>query len=200
MRLKSKNMIKIAQTQTPVSQIIRSRWSARAFADRPIEPAVMEQLFEAASWAASSMNEQPWMFLFAHRADSARFERFLRCLSAGNQPWAAKAAVLVLSLSRKNFTRDGQPNRHHLFDTGAAVTTMLLEAIQNDIYGHIMGGFDMEKTINEFGVDTQKYEIAVFIALGYLGQPDQLDEPYRSRELTARTRKKVSEFVLESLD
>lgn len=193
-------MVKIPQTQNPVSQVIRSRWSARAFAPQPIEEAMMHQLFEAASWTSSSMNEQPWIYLFAHRSDSERFARFLGCLSGGNQVWAQHAAVLVLSIARKNFARDGAFNRHYLHDTGAATTTLLLEAIQNGIYGHIMGGFDMEKAVAEFGVDPAQHEVAAFIALGYLGQPDDLPEPFKTRETTPRTRKNLSDFVVTELN
>jgi nitroreductase len=189
--------IKTPATRYPVNELLLKRWSARAFSDQPITPDTLNTLFEAASWAASSMNEQPWIYLYAHRQDTENFQRFHDCLMPGNQLWAQNAAVLVLSLARKNFLGNGKPNRHSLHDVGAANTTLLLQAAHEDIYGHMMGGFDMARTIETFHLP-ENIEPACFIALGHLSHPDTLDEPFRSRELAPRSRKSLDEIVFEN--
>ncbi len=184
---------KTPSTQFSVHPLITKRWSARSFSDRAIEEADLMSLFEAAGWAASSMNEQPWKYLYAYSDDPA-FDIFWNCLMDGNKPWARNASVLVLSLARKSFRKNQEHNRHAMYDTGAANTNLLLQAAELDIYGHQMGGFHMEKTIADFGV-SEEWEPAVFIALGYLDDPENLDEPFKSRELTPRSRMATDEFT-----
>lgn len=186
---------KIPQTQYPLHELITHRWSARSFAGRPIEEEVLHGLFEAASWAASSMNEQPWVYRYAHRDEEA-FAQFASCLLPGNKPWAQNAAVLILSLACKNFTANGKPNRHALYDTGSANTNLMLQATANGILGHQMGGFDPALTREVFQLEDD-VEPVVFIALGYPGAPEQLEEPFRTRELTPRSRKALDEFVFK---
>ncbi len=185
---------KVAATTRPVLSFIRRRWSPRSFADKPIADEDMQTLFEAAGWAASSRNEQPWEYIYAHRSDEEGFQRLLDCLNEGNRKWAKDAAVLVLSLARLHHSHNGKPNRHYLHDTGSANTTMLLQAASMDIYGHMMAGFQMDKTIEVLELPDE-VEPCCFIALGYLGTPDQLEEPFRSRELNPRRRRPVGEFT-----
>lgn len=185
---------KTAQTESAVHPLIKKRWSPRAFAERSISDQDLAALFEAASWAASSYNEQPWQYLYAHRADEAGFNRLLSCILEGNRAWAQGASVLVLSLAQAHLDRSGKPNRHYFHDTGAANTTLLLQAASMDIYGHMMGGFDYEKTSAEFGLE-EGLEPVCFMALGYLGSPDQLEEPLRSREQGSRSRKPIEAFT-----
>jgi nitroreductase len=187
---------KEAPTTYPVAEFIRQRYSPRAFADQPISEFDLNTLFEAASWAASSNNEQPWRFVYAHRADEAAFQILLDCLNPSNQVWAKNAAVLVLVLSKKEFSANGRPNRYALHDAGAATANLLLQGAVMGIQGHVMGGFDHVKTAETFrGGDDA--ELVSFIALGYSGDPDLLDEPLRSRELAPRRRKPVEEFTTE---
>lgn len=183
---------KEAATQYPVHQFIRQRWSARSFADRPIEHDTLMTLLEAASWASSSMNEQPWIYLYAHKGEPA-FQQMYDCLLPGNR-WADGAPVLLLSLARKNFASNGNRNRHALHDVGAANTTLLLQAAAMDIFGHQMGGFDMLKTIETFQIPDD-LEVVCFIAIGYLDEPEKLEEPFRTRELTPRKRQALSDFA-----
>ncbi|MEQ8706773.1 MAG: nitroreductase family protein [Phaeodactylibacter sp.] len=185
---------KTAQTESAVHPLIKKRWSPRAFAERPINDQDLAALFEAASWAASSYNEQPWQYLYAHRADEAGFNRLLSCILEGNRAWAQGASVLVLSLAQANLARTGKPNRHYFHDTGAANTNFLLQAADMDIYGHMMGGFDFQKTVAEFDLE-EGLEPVCFMALGYLGDPEQLEEPLRSREQAPRSRKSVDTFT-----
>lgn len=140
------------------------------------------------------MNEQPWEYLYAHRGTEG-FEKLFDCLTGGNRKWAGKGAVLMLSLAKRNLDRTGAPNRHYMHDVGTANATMLLQAAEMDIYGHIMGGFDMEKTRETFAIDAQTREPVCFIVLGYLGDPDTLEEPFLTRERTPRFRKGIEEFA-----
>lgn len=183
---------KEATTQYPVHEFIRQRWSARSFSERPIEYDTLMTLLEAASWASSSMNEQPWVYLYAHKGEPA-FQQMFDCLLPGNR-WADGAQVLLLSLARKNFASNGNHNRHALHDVGAANMTLLLQAASMDIFGHQMGGFDMQKAIETFQIPDD-LEVVCFISLGYLDAPEKLEEPFRTRELTPRKRKDLSEFV-----
>jgi nitroreductase len=187
---------KIPVTKTDVHPLLTKRWSARSFAKKAIESSTMHKLFEAASWSASSMNEQPWKYLYAHRGSEA-FNRMAECLMDGNKPWAKHSGVLLIALAKRHFDRNGQLNRHHMHDAGAANTTLLLQAAQVDIYGHMIGGFHYDQAIDAFEIDNERYEIACFIALGYRDEADQLEEPFRSRETTARTRKSVNDFSTE---
>ncbi len=184
-------IVKEAQTQFPVHELLRRRWSARSFSEQPIAEEVLHTLLEAASWAPSSMNEQPWVYLFAHKGDAA-YERMAECLMTGNR-WAAEAPLMLLSLARKNFSSNNQPNRHALHDVGAANANLLLQAASLDIYGHQMGGFHMEQTIESFNL-APDLEPVCFIALGYLDEPGKLDEPFRTREVTPRSRKSITAF------
>ena len=190
--------VKIASTQYPVLDIIKKRWSARAFTAQNISKQDLHTLFEAASWSPSSMNEQPWVYVYAHHG-SELFEQMWSCLAACNQPWAKNAALLVLSLCRNQFAANQQANFHALYDVGAANTVLLLQAITMGIYGHIMGGFDREKTKSTFAI-SDNYTIATFIALGYLDEPSILEEPFRTRETTPRTRKPTADFAFDTVE
>ena len=185
---------KIPSTKHKIHHLITERWSARSFADQTIGDSTIETLFEAASWSASSMNEQPWRYIYAKRGSQA-FDRMVECLMDGNQPWAKNGSHLFISLAKRKFEHKGQANRHHMFDTGAANATLLMQAAQMDVFGHLMGGFHYDKALVAFDIDNEEYEIACFGVIGYLAAPDALPEPFKSRELTPRTRKVVNEFT-----
>ncbi len=187
--------VKIANTENPVHQIIRERWSARSFSNQPITQQELDTIFEAASWAPSSMNEQPWMYVYATKG-SPVFDAMWNTLMAGNQPWAQNAAVLIASLSRKNHMNTGAANKYNWYDVGSANQNLLLQAASMGILGHVMGGFrrsDAEQLIQL----PEDMELVCFIALGHLASADELEEPFRSRELTPRNRNPVSTFVFQ---
>ena len=186
--------IKVPSTEFGVHPMIMNRWSARAFSDQMIDDTTLNRLFEAASWSASSMNEQPWKYLYAKKG-SAAFDAMIDCLMDGNKPWAKNGSVMLLSLAKRTFVRNGVTNRHHMHDVGAANSTLLMQAAEDDIYGHMMGGFHMDKTLEAFNIDPQEYEVACFIILGYLDRPESLEEPFQSRETSPRTRKSISDFT-----
>src|SRR5712692_3822648 len=139
------NMEKPADVQYPVHELIRRRWSPRAFAGREVEPEKLLSLFEAARWAASCFNEQPWGFVYALRTERARFDALLGCLVPENQAWAKNAPVLMFSMAKLNFAQTGKPNRHAYHDVGMAVGNLLLEATHLGLVVHQMAGFDIGK-------------------------------------------------------
>lgn len=189
-------MIKQAKTKHNVNELIKNRWSARAFSEKEITQKELETIFEAAGWAFSAMNYQPWRYIYAHKKDEANFQKMAECLAGGNKPWAKDASVMIMALAKKNYD-NGLPNSSALHDIGAANATLILQAVSMDIYGHLMGGYDREKAIELFKINTNEYEPVVFIALGYLDSPEKLIEPFKTREVTPRSRKSISEFITE---
>ncbi|HAD11392.1 MAG TPA: nitroreductase [Saprospirales bacterium] len=189
-------MIKTANTRLPVIDLIKNRWSARAFSDQPLSEEQILTLIEAAAWAPSSMNEQPWRYRYGLKG-SPIFEQMWECLLPGNQPWAKNAAALLLCTAKTSFSRNGQPNFYALHDTGMANALLMLQATSMNIYGHIMAGFDPEKLRDTFQLGEDEVAVCL-IALGYLGTPDQLEEPFRTREITPRSRMALESLIPET--
>ncbi len=186
--------IKIAKTKHDVIDVIKNRWSARSFSDKTISENDLHTLFEAASWAFSANNAQPWEYIYAHREDTEAFHKLHSCLMGGNQPWTKNAAVLMAVLAHKKLD-NGHENKAAKHDVGSANATLMLQATSMNIYGHVMGGFDANKAIDVLNVNTEVHEPVVFIALGYLDEAEKLEEPFKTRELTPRTRKPLVEIV-----
>lgn len=186
--------LKEAHTTRPVHPLISGRFSARAFSPEPLAEAEILTLVEAAAWAPSAMNEQPWRYRYALRG-TEWFDTLWNCLNAGNQPWTKDAAALVVCSVMKKLERNGQPNhsRHH--DLGLANAQLLLQATSMGIYGHLMGGFDHEKADRELGIDNEQEEVVCLLALGRLGTPDTLVEPFKTREFMPRTRRPLAGTV-----
>lgn len=178
-----------------IAGLIRTRWSPRAFTDDPINNEEAGALFEAARWAPSSMNEQPWKYYYAMKEDSESFESFVSCLKPGNQVWAKNAAMLILSTAKKNFDYRSKPNRHAMHDTGAANTLLCLQANDMGYQAHQMGGFDHEKSYETFGIDRNDYELVSFIAVGRPGDPFSLPDDLRKSETAPRKRKEIKDIV-----
>lgn len=185
--------LKQAPSVEGIPELILRRWSPRAFADREIPSGDLERLFVAASWAASSFNEQPWRFFLGRKGDET-YKKIFDSLVEFNQGWAKSAPVLVLSAGKKTFTQNGAPNPYALHDTGAATAYLGLQATALGLHTHSMGGFDKELARASFGVPSD-YEIGAVTAIGYLGDPAELPEPYQKGEVEPRTRKPVAEFV-----
>jgi nitroreductase len=188
-------MIKEAVTQFPVLDLIKKRWSARSFSPKAIAPEDVKTILEAASWAASANNEQPWEYIYAHKG-TAGFDTIWNCLMPGNQPWNKKAAVLIVAIARKTLAANGNPNTYAEHDLGMANAHLLLQASAMGIYSHPMAGIDKAKLVESLKLIENQYP-ACIIALGYLDDAEKLEEPYKERELTPRTRKPLSEFVKE---
>lgn len=185
---------KLADSQYPINDLIRQRWSPLAFADRMVEPEKLRSLLEAARWAASSFNEQPWSFMIATKENPTEFERLLGCLAQGNQEWAKNAPVLMIPVAKLYFERNGVENRHAFHDVGAAVANLALQATTYGLFIHQMAGFDVPLTRQTYNIP-EGYEPVEAIALGYLGDANTLSERLQQRELAPRTRKPLENFV-----
>lgn len=188
-------MRKSATADHPIHEHLRERWSPRAFSDKPILPEVLRSLFEAARWAPSSGNEQPWAFLVTTKDDPDVHARLLSTLVEGNQVWAKHAPVLAIAVAALNFARNGQPNRNALYDTGTAVAHLTFEATSRGLFVHQMAGFDPQKAIDLFQIPSGWQPIAAFV-IGYLGDPQALPDNLRERELAPRSRKPLKDFVM----
>lgn len=188
-------MEKTALSQFPIHDLLARRWSPRAFDERPIDWQLLWTLFEAARWAPSSNNEQPWRFIVASKTDhQAEWNRLFGCLVEGNQRWAVHAPVLILSIASMNFEDDGTANRHAFHDTGLAVENLVLQATATGLVAHQMAGFDVEKARADLRIPTG-YEPVAMIAVGYPGDPAALPERLRERELRPRSRRPVREWT-----
>jgi nitroreductase len=187
-------MEKPADVQHPIHELFRRRWSPRAFDERPIEPEKVTSLFEAARWAPSSNNEQPWRFLVATKEQEAEYARLLDCLLEGNRKWAYRAPVLILSVARMTFGDDAKPNRHAYHDTGLATENLVLQATASGLAAHQMAGFDLDKARANLNIP-QGFEPVAMIAIGYPRDPDVLPDYLKQRELAPRERNPISAFV-----
>jgi len=185
--------LKYGPADSGVEELILKRWSPRTFADKPVSTADLTKIFTAAGWAASSSNEQPWRFLVGHQGDPT-FAKILDALVEFNQMWAKGAAVLVLSVGKKTFTKNGSPNGWALHDVGAASATMALQAVALGIHTHGMAGFDKDKARANFAIP-EDFEPGAVWAMGYLGELSALPENFQAMEQTPRVRKSLDEFV-----
>jgi nitroreductase len=183
-----------APTEAPIHEILTHRWSPRAFDARPVEPEKLRALFEAARWASSSYNAQPWHFIVAIKDDPANFKRVLECFVEFNQGWAKSAPVVAISVAGMKFQHNGEPNRHSFHDVGQAAATMALQATALGLQVHQMAGILPDKARKVFHIP-EGFEAVAGIALGYPGDPASLPEQLRERELGARQRKPASSFV-----
>src|SRR5260370_8519684 len=131
-------MEKPAETQYPIEEILRRRWSPRSFSERLVEPEKLQSLFEAARWAPSSFNEQPWNFIVATKQKPEEHARLLSCLVEGNQRWARAAPVLMVSVAKLNFDKTGKPSRHPFHDGGLAMGYMPLQEPLRVLSAHLL--------------------------------------------------------------
>lgn len=187
-------MKKAAETQHAIHPSIKSRWSPRAFSNKQVEPEKLLAVLEAARWAASAMNEQPWRFIVATKDNPAEFEQALHCLNEGNQRWVKDAPVLIFTIIKKTFTRNDRPNRVALHDLGLAVANLTMQATELGLHAHQMGGIQFDK-IREVYQIPEDYEVVTGIALGYYGNIEQLPEDLQEREKGPRLRKPLSELI-----
>ena len=185
---------KPAPAAVPINHLIANRWSPRAFEARAVEPEKLRGLFEAARWAASSYNAQPWYFIVATKDDPENFAKVLSTFVEFNQGWAKNAPVIALSVAGLKMPHDRSQNRHAFHDVGQAAATLALEATSLGLQVHQMAGIDPEKAREVFGIP-EHFEAVAGIALGYPGTPEALGDPLRERELAPRERKPASSFV-----
>jgi nitroreductase len=189
-------MEKFAQTDYPVIEILKRRWSPRAFSNQMVEPEKLRSLFEAARWAPSSFNEQPWSFILATKQKPEEHALLLSCLAEKNQQWAQQAPVLMVSVAKLNFEKTGKPNRHAFHDVGLAMGNVLVQATALDLFVHQMAGFSPEKVREIYGVP-DGFEPVAAIAIGYGADVEDLPETFRQAELGPRSRKPIQSFVFQ---
>lgn len=183
-----------APTELPIHDLLRRRWSPRAFSSRAVEPDTLRVLLEAARWAPSCFNEQPWRFLVATSADPGGLERMLGCLTEGNQAWAKAAPVLLLTVARTAFERNGKPNRHAYHDVGLAVANLTVQATALGLAVHQMAGIVPEKVRETYAMP-EGFEPVTGVAVGHPGEASALPEPLRQREAAPRTRRPLGEIA-----
>jgi nitroreductase len=187
---------KPAETRFPIHEILRRRWSPRAFSDRPVKPEVLGSLLEAARWAPSSGNSQPWHYLIASKQEPEEFDRMLHCLTDGNIAWCKDVPVLMISVANLRWD-NGEPNRHAFHDVGQAAAQLTVEAISRGLFVHQMGGILVDKIRETYAIP-EGFEAVAGFALGYPGDPNRLPEKLRERELAPRTRNPLESFVFSS--
>lgn len=188
------NPLDFRKADFPIDPIFLKRWSPRAMSGQPITHDELMTLFEAARWAPSTYNEQEWRFLYARR-DTELWNEFLGLLMPANQTWCGRAAVLVVVLSHKVFTRNGQPNPVHTFDAGSAWENLALQGGLMGLVVHGMAGFDRDKARRALGVPAD-YEVEAMIAIGKPGRLEDLPPELREREVPTG-RKPVAEIAWE---
>ena len=187
-------MEKPAHTQYAIHELLRNRWSPRAFSEKPVSSETLGSLLEAARWAPSCFNEQPWRFIVATKNRPQEYDALLACMAQANQRWAERAPVLMLSVASLNFVRNGRPNRHAFHDVGLAVENMVLQAQALGLAVHQMAGFDVAKARDSFKIP-ESFEPVAMIAIGYQGDSEALPEDLREREDAPRTRNPMRNWV-----
>lgn len=185
---------KPAITEHPIHDLIQRRWSPRAFSGAPIDDATLAKLFEAARWASSRFNSQPWRFIVARRENSAEFDTLFNCLLPGNQKWAGNASALIAVVASLKGRPDSDPNPAFMYDVGLAVGQLVIEAMANNLFVHQMAGIDRDKIVDVYGVP-EAHNVVCCLAVGEMGDIDALEPPFDEREVAARERKPLSEFV-----
>ena len=182
------------KTDHIINPIFVNRWSPRSMTGEEIDDEVLMSLFEAARWAPSSYNNQPWRFLYSKRTGN-KWSTFLDLLNEGNKVWAKNAGVLVVIISRKNFEYNEKPSITHQFDTGAAWENLALEASIRGIVAHAMQGFDYLKAREDLNIPDQ-FEIMAMIAIGKRGPIDNLPSKLQQVE-HPNDRKELKEIIIE---
>jgi nitroreductase len=178
----------------PIDALFLDRWSPRAMTGQTIPAADLMSLFEAARWAPSSYNNQPWRILYATR-DSLYWQVFFDLLVEGNQVWAKDAGALLLFLSKKTFTHNGKPAITHSFDTGAAWENLALQGSLKGYVVHGMQGFDYERARTALGVPAD-FQIEAMAAIGFPGSTEVLPEKLQAKEAPS-DRRKLAETICE---
>lgn len=177
-----------------INSIVLNRWSPRAMTGEELPDKEMMSLFEAARWAPSSFNNQPWRFVYAKR-NTEHWEKFLGLLTDSNKIWAKDAAVLIVIVSSQNFEYNGKPSITHQFDAGAAWENLALEAASRGLVAHAMQGFDYERARKELEVP-DNYDIMAMVAIGKRGSKERLPAKLQEREFPS-DRKPLHEIIRE---
>ncbi|WP_024822979.1 MULTISPECIES: nitroreductase family protein [Aminobacterium] len=187
-------MKKSASANYPIHDLIRERWSPRSFTEEIPSKDKILSLFEAARWAPSCYNDQPWFFLVAIKNNHESFRKMLSCLAEQNSIWAQKAPILIIALARTTFSLNGKTNRHAYHDVGMAIQNIALQATALGLAAHPMAGFSSSRVKELYNVPAD-FDPITAIAVGFPGSPDALPEELRQKELETRYRKSLQDFV-----
>jgi nitroreductase len=191
-------IIKPAKTEHPINDLIAKRWSARAFSTRPVDRSKLLSILEAARWAPSSRNEQPWRYIVFTNDNPEKLKKAQSVLKDINN-YAKRAPILICAITKKTYSDNGNYNRLHFHDLGAANENMFLEAFNQGLIMHEMGGFDVQKAREVFNIP-EDFEVGIMIAIGYQDIHQVLPESLRQKAYLPRERKPLSEIVfLEEL-
>ncbi len=185
---------KKAQTDHSIHKILSERWSPYGFADKPVAEADLLSLFEAARWAASSYNEQPWTYMVAVKENTPEFGRLLSCLVEANQAWAKTAPVLVLGVVSLRFAKNNKENRAAVHDLGLASGNLSVEATVRGLAVHQMIGILPDNARAVYQIP-EHYEAWTALAIGYRADPALMPDDLKERDLTPRQRKPLKDFV-----
>jgi nitroreductase len=180
--------------EAEIHPILGKRWSPRAFSSRSIPEDTLKALFEAARWAPSSFNEQPWRFIYATQDQPNEFTALLECLNEKNRIWAQDAYLLFVALAKQTFTKNGKPNRHAGHDVGQAIAHLTFQATADDLYIHQMGGFSAEKVSETYEVPSD-FEPMTMVAVGYLGAVSQLPDDLQGGEMADQKRNPSNDWL-----
>ena len=183
------------QFDYPLHELIQTRWSPRAFADKMLTEDQALTLFEAARWAASCMNEQPCRFIWSLKDGSDKYNKLIECLMPGNREWVTSAPLVILTAIQTIFAANGKPNPWAEHDLGLAIGNLTTQATSMDIFVHSMAGFDKAKARELFTLPAE-LEPMTMIAVGYLGDSAMLSEFNQKREAELQTRKPINEIFL----
>ena len=165
----------------PIEKLLLERWSPRAMSGEPISHETFLRLIEAARWAPSSYNNQPWRFVYAHR-DTKAWERLFNLMVSFNQGWTKNAAVLVVMISKNVFDYNGKPSRTHSFDAGAAWENLALQGFSMGLVVHGMEGFDYAKAYKDLNISEKDYTVEAMCAIGKPGKISDLPADLQERE------------------
>src|SRR5918995_626544 len=187
---------KVRRVTNPINPLILNRWSPRSMTGEEIDNEDIMSLFEAARWAPSSYNNQPWRFIYAKR-NTEHWQRLFNLLAEGNKTWAKNSALLVVVISRKNFEYNEKPARTYQFDTGSAWENLALEAFSRGIVAHGMQGFDYDKARIDLEIPTD-FEVMAMIAIGKKGPRESLSPELQEKEKLS-DRKPLKDIVMEGI-
>lgn len=180
----------------PINPLILNRWSPRSMTGEELDNEEIMSLFEAARWAPSSYNNQPWRFIYAKR-NTEHWDRLFSLLADGNRTWAKDSALLVVVISRKNFEYNEKPARTHQFDAGSAWENLALEAFSRGIVAHGMQGFDYDKARIDLEIPAD-FEVMAMIAIGIKGPRENLPPELQEKEKLT-DRKPLKDIVMEGI-
>ncbi len=183
---------KLARSKFNINPLLLKRWSPKSFDDRSVETITLKKIIDAARWAPSSFNEQPWRFIIGKK-EGTTYDKILKTLGNSNKEWAQKAPVLMITCGKITFTHNDKINEHFAYDVGQAMANLSIQATEEDLYLHQMAGFSSEKAIEYFNIPNN-YQPLTATAIGYIGRVDYWGNSLQNNESEKRIRKNMDEI------